>query len=144
MKIDGSCHAARIAVILLALAGSAPVLALAGECPLAGRWKSDAARTLAEVAAAPGVRREAMNPLSDDLFGHMNHEWTCTELLAWLDDDEPGEPVAYRIVERDSDSLLVTFPGGAENDLRVVFEGECYKIQSQHQDYSEYFCRVRK
>ena len=132
----------RASVMVFAVAAAAP--SSAKECPLEGRWKSDAARTLAEVAIELEARPEAMNALSADLFGHMNHDWTCTDLVAWLDDDEPGEPISYRIVERDSESMLVTFPSGAESDLSVVFEGECYKIQFQGQRYREYFCPLRK
>jgi len=132
----------RASVMVLTVAAAAP--SSAEECPLEGRWKSDAARTLAEVAIELEARPEAMNVLSADLFGHMNHEWTCTDLVAWLDDDEPGEPISYRIVEQDSESMLVTFPSGDENDLSVVFEGECYKIQLQGRSYREYFCPLRK
>lgn len=81
-----------------------------------------------------------MSAFSDDFFGHMIHEWTCTELRAWFDRDPRPDPVAYRITERTPETLLVTFPGEEESDLRLVFEGDCYKIRFAERQYHEYFC----
>jgi len=114
------------------------------ECPLSGTWKSNAAMTLAGIAASSDARAESMNVLSDDVFGHMVHSWTCAELLAWFDHEDPGKPVPYRIVEQDEQSIWVSFPGGEENDLRLVFEGDCYRIRFEGQHYAEYFCPVKE
>ena len=38
------------------------------------------------------------------------------------------EPLKYEIREADAESVLVAFPDGSEPDLRIAFEGTCYKI----------------
>jgi len=108
-------------------------------CRLSGVWKSDAARTLAAIAVTSDPK--ALNTLSDGFFGHMIHEWTCTEMRAWLDDDERGRPVGYKIVESEGNSVVVSFPDGSEQNLRLTFEGECYKIFFDEQRF-EYFCPI--
>jgi hypothetical protein len=126
------------AIVLLALIG--PALCEAADCPLQGTWKSDAPRTLADIAANHAMSPRAMSTLSDDFFGHMVHEWSCTELRAGFDRDPPPDPIAYQVAELTSEWLLVTFPGEEEADLRLIWEGECYKIRFAERQYHEYFC----
>ena len=83
-----------------------------------------------------------MSALSHDFFGHMVHEWSCTELRAGFDRDPPTDPIAYQVAEQNAESLLVTFPGKEESDLRLVWEGDCYKIRFTDKPYHEYFCRT--
>jgi hypothetical protein len=61
------------------------VSASVADCPLNGRWKSDAPRTLADIAAHDALSDSAKSSLSDDFFGHMIHEWTCNSMTAWFD-----------------------------------------------------------
>ncbi len=84
-----------------------------------------------------------MNVFSDDIFGHMIHEWSCTGLRAWLDHGERPEPVLYQVATQTPESLLVTFPKGDEADLTLMLEGECYKIRFDDRKYYEYFCPVQ-
>lgn len=122
-------------VTLLALAAASE----AEECPLNGTWKSDAARTLAAIAdKSPPA---ALNVLSKDFFGHMVHEWTCTGMRAWFDYYERPEPTPYTVVESDVNSVVVSFPDSSDGDLRLIFEGECYKVQLGEERF-EYFCPV--
>lgn len=115
------------------------------QCPLQGRWKSDAARTLADIVGNEAMSLRAMNlVVSADLFGHMTHEWTCTELRAWFDYDARAEATPYTIREMDAESVSVTFPDSSEQDLRIVFEGSCYKIRFADRQYYEYFCPVEQ
>ncbi len=130
----------RTCAVLALLALSVPALCEAADCPLQGTWKSDAPRTLADIAANDAMSPRAMSALSDDFFGHMIHEWTCTELRGGFDRDPPPEPVTYRIAEQTAEHLLVTFPGKEETDLRLVWEGNCYKIRFADRQYHEYFC----
>lgn len=113
----------------------------AEQCRLNGTWKSDAARTLAAIAdrADPA----ALNVLSSDVFGHMIHEWTCTEMRAWFDDGKRPEPSPYTIVESEADSVVVSFPNDKNLVLRIIFEGECYKVQFDTERF-EYFCPVER
>jgi len=112
------------------------------DCPLQGTWKSDAARTLADIAARNALSDRGKSALSDNFFGHMVHEWTCTDLRAWFDYQTRAEPMQYRIVERALDSLLIAFPDDPEADLRITFEGECYKLLTGSKGFYEYFCPV--
>jgi len=127
---------------LLFLALSGPALCESAPCPLHGTCKSDATRTLADIAANDAMSRTSMNAISNDFFGHMIHEWTCTELTAKFDYQPHYQPMAYRIAEHTSEFLLVTFPGDEEGDLRLVWEGDCYKIRFGNNRYHEYFCPV--
>jgi len=131
---------AQLATVLLTL--STPALSDPALCPLLGKWKSDAARTLADIVANQAMSPRSMSAFSNNFFGHMTHEWTCAEFRAWFDYHDPGEFGPYQIRESDAESMLVNFPDGAENDLRLVFEGTCYKIRSARQKYHEYFCPV--
>jgi hypothetical protein len=126
--------------MLLVLALSGPAFCEPADCPLEGTWKSDASMTLADIAANNAMSPRAMGALSDDFFGHMIHEWTCTELRAGFDRDPRPDPVAYRVTERTSESLLVTFLGEEESELRLVWEGSCYKIRFAARQFHEYFC----
>jgi hypothetical protein len=130
----------RTLIAFLFAAFGATALGQPTECPLHGVWKSDAAKTLADIAATNAMSAQAMSGLSDDFYGHMTHEWTCTDLRAWFDRDKRPEPVPYRISELTTESVLVTFPNGSESDLRLVFEGDCYKVRFEKQKYYEYFC----
>ena len=118
-----------------------PALAvLADDCPLQGKWKSDAARTLADIATRDTLEAGAINAVSQDFFGHMIHEWTCTEFRAYLDDSEPGEAVSYKIHDREAESFIVTVHGETEFELQVALEGECYKVRIG--ESHEYFCPI--
>jgi len=120
-----------------------PALAVAADdCPLQGKWKSDAARTLADIATRDTFEADAMNAVSQDLFGHVIHEWTCTGFRAYFDNSEPAEAVAYRIHDREAESFIVTVQGETEFELKIALEGACYKIRVAGRQFYEYFCPV--
>ena len=121
---------------------SLPAFADPAECRLNGVWKSDAARTLADIAANQAMSPRAMSAVSADLFGHMTHEWTCSTLRAWFDYQSRADAVPYKVLNTSTESIVVTFPDGSDYDLRLVFEGECYKIRFSDKAYHEYFCPV--
>ena len=129
-------------LVLVAISGAA--WSDPAECPLQGAWKSDAARTLADIAARDALSSQGKNAVSTDFFGHMIHEWTCTELRAWFDYQTRAEPMPYRIAERTPDSLLIEFPDDPNADLKLTFEGACYKMYLEHKGFNEYFCPVEK
>ncbi len=107
-----------------------------------GKWKSDAARTLADIAPRDTLDTDAMNAVSQDLFGHMIHEWTCTEFRAYVDDSEPAEAVTYQIHDRETESFVVTVHGVNEFELKIALEGACYKVLISGRRFYEYFCPV--
>ena len=56
---------------------------------------------------------------SDSVFGHMLHEWTCTDVRLWFDYEDRAEPKPYRIVEQTEGEWLIEIAGEAP-DLDVV------------------------
>ena len=116
--------------------------AAADDCPLQGKWKSDAARTLADIATRDTFDGDAMNAASQDLFGHVIHEWTCTGFRAYRDDSESGEAIAYQIDDREAESFIVTLHGETEFEMKISLEGACYKVQNPRRQFYEYFCPV--
>ena len=120
-----------------------PALAvMADDCPLQGKWKSDAARTLADIATRDTFDADAMNAVSQDLFGHVIHEWTCTEFRAYFDYSERGEAVAYQIHEHEAESIIVIIGGEREIEWKIVLEGACYKVLQSGRQFYEYFCPI--
>jgi hypothetical protein len=116
---------------------------LADDCPLQGRWKSDAARTLADIANRDSFEADELSAVSQDLFGHVIHEWTCTEFRAYFDYSEPAEAVPYRIHDLDAEAFIVTVHGETEVELKIALEGACYKVLTGGRKFFEYFCPVR-
>lgn len=126
--------------ILLLLAHSA--VASPANCPLNGTWKSDAARTLADIGARDALSDSSKSALSNDFFGHMVHEWTCSSLTAWFDYQQRPEAMPYMLTESTSDSVVVHLTNDSQPDLRLTFEGDCYKMWYETKGFHEYFCRV--
>jgi hypothetical protein len=97
---------------------------------------------LADMVARSAKSPESMNFLSDDIFGHMTHEWQCREVRAGMDYEDPGAWHEYEVRERDAVTVFVTFPDGFNPDFRLIFEGSCYKVFSEDHKHYEYFCPV--
>ena len=128
--------------LAIAIACISTTTVIAEECALQGRWRSDAARTLASISSSNLADASTINTLSEDLFGHMIHDWSCTEFSTWFDAQGPGEPVPYDVLESNEESITVRVSGQATFELRMEWEGECYKIPVAGHDFQEYFCRV--
>ena len=116
------------------------LVAAADDCPLLGKWKSDEARTLASISTTDALSAGAANAISQDVFGRMIHEWTCTDFRAYPDDSESADAVTYRIEGREAEWYVVTVYGATEYELRIAVEGECYKVQMPARKFYEYFC----
>ncbi len=129
-------------LLTIALIWFPALVVMADDCPLQGKWKSDAARTLADIATRDTFEADAMNAVSQDLFGHMIHEWTCTEFRAYFDDSEPGEAVTYQIHDLEAASFIVTVHGETEFELKFALEGVCYKVRISGRQFYEYFCPI--
>ncbi len=129
-------------VLTIALIWFPALVAAADDCPLQGKWKSDEARTLADISTRDTISAGAANAVSQGVFGHMIHEWTCTEFRAYPDDSEPAEAVTYRITGREAEWFVVTIYGATEYELKISLEGACYKVQEPARRFYEYFCPV--
>ncbi|MEQ8207045.1 MAG: hypothetical protein RIA65_12770 [Woeseia sp.] len=110
---------------------------VAEDCRLQGGWKSDAARTLAGINSARLRDPETLNAISDDLFGHMIHEWTCTEYRERFDTQSESIAVAYETVAESEYSITVRVLSDPAYVLSVVWEGECYKLPVAGHDFYE-------
>ena len=80
---------------------------------------------------------------SDSVFGHMLHEWTCTDVRLWFDYEDRAEPKPYRIVEQTEGEWLIEIAGEPEERVHLTFEGECYKVLQPTRNFFEYFCPVQ-
>ncbi len=129
-------------LLAIALIWFPSLAVMADDCPLQGKWTSDAARTLADIATRDTFEADAMNAVSQDLFGHMIHEWSCTEFRAYFDNSEPAEAVTYQIRDRKAESFIVTVHGETEFELKIALEGACYKVRIGGRQFYEYFCPV--
>ena len=107
-----------------------------------GKWKSDAARTLAEIASKDTFAGEEKNAASQDLFGHMIHHWTCTSFKAYRGDSEAAEAFPFQIRNRDAVSFTAIISGRTEFEMDIVMEGECYKVLNPGRRFYEYFCPI--
>jgi len=114
--------------------------ASADDCRLQGVWKSDAARTLASINSTKLSDPETLNAVSDDLFGHMVHEWTCTEYRERIDTQSESFAVTYDTVAESEYSTTVKVLVDPEYMMTMVWEGECYKVPVAGHDFFEYFC----
>jgi len=129
-------------LLTIALIWFPALVVMADDCPLQGKWKSDAARTLADIATRDTFDADAMNAVGQDLFGHMIHEWTCTEFRAYSDNSETGEAVTYQIHDLEAESFIVTVHGETEYELKFALEGVCYKVLVSGRQFYEYFCPI--
>jgi hypothetical protein len=130
-------RAAQVAVIAAALQGCA-----APHAALIGVWKSDAARTLEALRAAPGIPPERRRALENDYYGHLVVEYRRSTVRAYFDNSDydsgrrPYEVVEVapdRIVTREWNELLLQF-----EESTTYLDGEC--IYGLDAGYREYFC----
>lgn len=138
-----------VAVATGASAASPSHPATAQDCPLCGKWRSNAARTLADIEShAPsypaGLRK---------MFGTLVIEYTATSIRAYSHDDPKADSVpwsAYKLDKRPSGqaSLLRTEnPDGSWRESTLEIDKNCYRVPvstRQGPGFHEFFCRDTK
>jgi hypothetical protein len=137
-----ACRAARVLVLLLAVAAAA--CAGSPARALVGVWKSDAARTLESMRATAGIPDDTRRALEAGYYGHLLIEYRKSTVRAWFDNssyDSGRRP--YRVVSADERRIVTS----EWNELLGHFEesttyrdGECVYGLAAEWTYREYFC----
>jgi hypothetical protein len=137
----------RIAALILFAALSNPVAA--ADCTLCGKWRSNAAKTLADIEARVPTYPASLRKM----FGTMTIEYTATKVRAvahsdskanaapWspytLEKRPPGQPQILRTADAD----------GKWQEAAIEFSEDCYRVlipTRQGPGFHEYFCRTTK
>ena len=122
------------------------VPAFAADCPLCGKWRSNAAKTLADIEA----RVPAYPASLRKMFGTLTIEYTATSIRAYSHDDPKADSVpwsAYQLVKRPKEQariLRTRNPDGTWQESAIEFDKDCYRVPvstRQGPVFHEYFCR---
>lgn len=117
-----------------------PALSIAEvACPLAGKWKSNESLTLEQMKLNRDISESQRNFLSNDFFGKLVIEYSCTEGTSCYEGECETDP--YIIISQDGNAITIesTF-GGKE----ILLNGDCYSILIEYLGFSEVFCRVEE
>jgi len=131
-------------IIVLGLLSSAVVLA--EECPIAGVWKSDEAKTIASMNASGKVADEQRAFLENGFFGKLRLKTTCEEFTTLYEDQRDTVPI--KSVTVNGNQLTTTYfdeLSGEDVERTITMErgGECYSVPIEHLGFREFFCRVQ-
>jgi hypothetical protein len=129
-------------VLLAAVTLSAAAMADTGDRRLNGSWRADLGITLADIAASNTPSDSSSNGLSTEFFGQMIHGWTCSKLRAWVDCQQPAEPVPCRITQRTADAVVAHKPDDPNADMELTFEGDCYVAFHEASGFNDCLCRT--
>lgn len=133
------------------------------DCPLKGKWKSNAEATKQEIAKNNNYSNEQKEKLSSDIFGKLIVEYTCTEHITYYDGQT--HQFSYKILKRNGNKLTVqyidkecdnTFIGkdinssescynecdGATTEQEIYLNDDCYSVGYEILGYREVFCRT--
>ena len=127
----------RLIVLLLIVL---PVVASAEmACPLAGKWKSNEKLTLEQMELNHDLNERQIKLLSNDFFGKLLIEYSCTEGTSCYEGDCETEP--YTIVSQDGNEVTIESTFGRKE---IALNGNCYSILIEYLGFSEIFCRVKE
>ncbi len=137
----------RLATALLFTSLSFPVAAR--DCALCGTWRSNEAKTLADIEARVPTYPAGLRKF----FGKLTIEYTATTSRAYMageqkPEDVPWMPYTLEVRAAGQPSLLRT--AGAEGkwmETAIEVRDDCYRVvvpTTQGPGFHEYFCRVAK
>jgi len=112
------------------------------ECVLNGSFKGNADKTLADYMLNNTLSSTDSKRALTELFSSVTHEWRCSELRSWHSGYETSwEKIT--VSQTDSQTVVVSFSKNRKQpDLKLIFEGGCYKKLVEHKNFYEYFCPV--
>ena len=133
------------------------------DCPLKGKWKSNAEATKQEIAKSNKYTNEQREKLSSEIFGKLIVEYTCTEHTTYYDGQT--HQFSYKILKHNGNKLIVqyidkecdnTFIGqdinssescynecdGATTEQEIYLNDDCYSVGYEILGYREVFCRT--
>lgn len=115
-----------------------PVLANSeSECPLTGRWKSNEKLTLEQMKLSRELSEKQRNFLSNDFFGKLVIEYSCTEATSCYEGNCETDP--YILTSKDGNGIIIESTFGRKE---IILNGDCYSILIEYLGFSEIFCRV--
>jgi deoxyribodipyrimidine photolyase-like uncharacterized protein len=133
------------------------------DCPLKGKWKSDAEATKQEIEKNKKYTKKQREKLSSEIFGKLIVEYTCTEHTTYYDGQT--HQFSYKILKRNENKLTVQYIDkecdnslisqdinssescnnecdGATTEQEIYLTGDCYSVGYEILGYREVFCRT--
>jgi hypothetical protein len=114
------------------------------ECPLAGNWRSNEAKTLASMHATGKVNEQQQALFENHYFGSLTLNFTCSEMTSRYAGDvetfpytlvkQEGNLITIRTTDEESDEEV-------EHQLTLEPGGQCYSKPVANLGFNEYFCR---
>jgi hypothetical protein len=119
--------------------------AVAAECPLAGDWKSNEAKTLASMHATGKVTPRQRRVFEHHYFGMLRLHFTCTEMTSSYAGD--AEIIAYTYVKQEGNRITIRIQDedteqDSERVLSLEAGGKCFSKPVPHMGFNEYFCKT--
>lgn len=124
------------------------VPAVAADCPLCGKWRSNAQKTLADIDARVPTYPATLRKM----FGTLTIEYTATSMRAYSHDDPKADSVAwsaYKLITRpkgQTQILRTQNPDGTWQEITIEFLDDCYRVfipTRQGPGFHDYFCRSK-
>ena len=133
------------------------------DCPLKGKWKSDAEATKQEIEKNKKYTKKQREKLSSEIFGKLIVEYTCTEHTTNYEGQTHqfsykilecnGNKLTVQYIDKECDNTLVWQDinsnescsnecDGTTTVQEIYLNGECYSIGYETSGYSEIFCRI--
>jgi hypothetical protein len=137
----------RIAALILFAALSNPVAA--ADCTLCGKWRSNAAKTLADIEARVPTYPASLRKM----FGMTTIEYTASLVRAYAHGDPKADAVPwapYTLVKQPPGQPQILRTAGADGksqEIAIEFQEDCYRVlipTRQGPGFHEYFCRTTK
>lgn len=137
----------RINILLLSAIITFP--AAAADCMLCGKWRSNAAKTQADIEARVPAYPQGLRKM----FGTLTIEYTATASRAYAHGDPNPDAVPwlpYTLLKRPPGQpqvLRISGPDGKWQETAIEFQEDCYRVlipTRQGQGFHEYFCRTAK
>lgn len=118
--------------------------AVAAECPLAGEWTSNEAKTLASMHATGRVNPQQRRLFERHYFGKLKLHFTCTEMTSSYAGDT--EIIAYTDVKQEGNRIIIrTHDENTDQDSERVLTlepgGKCFFKPVSKMGFNEYFCK---
>ena len=118
--------------------------AIAEECPLKGKWQSNEAATLREMAKASNITAKQKAFFSNKFFEKLIIEYTCNEFTTYYEGE--SDTSGYKVVKRDGNFItLKNLDDDCEDPClqTVELDGDCYLIPLPGFDFKEVFCKIK-
>ncbi len=133
-------------MIVLCLAGHAAI-AQDLQSALIGKWRSDEAKTLADMHKHPEIPEKSRKFFEHRFFGRLVNVIEKGRAASYFIEDQgkPLEYYPYTITEVGANYLKIQYKSKITDTMleeQLFFEGDCYYVYITKSQFREYFCRV--